>query len=213
MFRIRLNLTRAVVASIVGLVHATTLHAQEPRNGLAVGLAVSTQYPDRFQVGCGNPLAAAPSIRAHRRMSGILSAELGVSGMFQLPPGPYCSDDAVPLADGDVVRDFAPSRGNLSLAGEARVVLTPIGSGDGDLRLIGGGAWYPARNSPAWIVGAGYRPPTSWGALVFDVEYWTVGAAYDLERFRVGAPRERLGNGREWQGFLQFRVGITVWSS
>jgi hypothetical protein len=47
---------------------------------------------------------------------------------------------------------------------------------------------------------------------VFDVEYWNVGVAYDLERFRSNAPREFLSDGREWQGFLQVRAGLTIWS-
>jgi hypothetical protein len=76
----------------------------------------------------------------------------------------------------------------------------------GTVRLIAGGAWYLARNSPAWIVGAGYRR----GALVLDVERWNVGAAYELERFRTGAPREPLGDGREWQAFWQIRLGLTL---
>jgi hypothetical protein len=114
--------------------------------------------------------------------------------------------------DGDMVRDFEPGRGSVSVAGEARVVLTPVASERGTLRVIGGGAWYLTRNSPAWIVGAGYRLPAARGALVFDVERWNVGVAYDLERFRTGAPREPLGRGREWQAFWQIRVGISLWS-
>ncbi len=213
MSRSRLIVRMAIVASIIGLIHATMLHAQEPRRRLTVNLALSTQYPDRFQVGCGNPLAAAPSIRGEHHVLGILTAELGISGMLQIPPGPYCSNDALPLMDGDIVRHFTPRRGNLSVAGEARVVLTPRRAQGGAVRVIGGGAWYPARRSPAWILGAGYGPLTTWGALVVDVEYWRVGVAYDLERFRLGAPRELLGNGREWQGFVQVRFGFRIWSS
>jgi hypothetical protein len=78
--------------------------------------------------------------------------------------------------------------------------------------LIGGGAWYPARQSPAWIIGAGYRPLRRWGTLVIDVERWNVGVEYELERFRTGAPREPLGEGREWQAFWQVRFGFTLWS-
>jgi hypothetical protein len=100
------------------------------------------------------------------------------------------------------------------VAGEARVVLTPVGSEEnGVLRVIGGGAWYAARSSPAWILGLGYRRPGAWGGLVVDIERWNVGVAYDLERFRIGAPREPLGEGREWQRFWQVRLGFTLWSS
>jgi hypothetical protein len=191
---------------------STLAHAQETSTGLTVGLAFASQYPDRFQEGCGNPAGAAPSVRAHHRIHRLVTAELGVAGHIQIPPGQYCSVDVLPLMDGDVIRDFEPSRSSVSLAGEARIVLTPVTSEQGTVRLIGGGAWYLTRRSPAWIVGAGYRPRTSWGALVFDVERWDVGVAYDLERFRTGAPREPLGEGREWQAFWQIRLGITLWS-
>lgn len=212
MFPMRMGIV-LTAAALANVWISTPVHAQEPSTGITVGLAVATQYPDRFQEGCGNPAAAVPSVRAHHRIHRLLTAELGVAGHIQIPPGHYCSVDALPLMDGDVVRNFEPGRGSVSLAGEARAVLTPVTSEHGTLRLIGGGAWYPARNSPAWIVGAGYRPLTSWGALVFDVERWNVGVAYDLERFRTGAPREPLGEGREWQAFWQIRLGITLWSS
>lgn len=212
MFRVRMGVFLGA-AALTTVSISTLAHAQEPSAGITVGLGFATQYPDRFQEGCGNPAGAAPSVRAHYRVHRLLTAELGVAGHIQIPPGHHCSVDALPLMDGDVVRNFEPGRGSVSLAGEARVVLTPVRSEDGTLRLIGGGAWYPARNSPAWIVGAGYRPLASWGALVFDVERWNVGVAYDLERFRTGAPRESLGGGREWQAFWQIRVGITLWSN
>jgi hypothetical protein len=115
--------------------------------------------------------------------------------------------------DGDVVRDFDVHRGSVSPVADARLVLTPLTTKSGTLRLIGGGAWYPAQNVPAWIVGAGYRPLTSWGAWVIDIERWNVGVEYELERFRTGAPREPLGDGREWQALWQIRLGITLWSS
>jgi hypothetical protein len=212
--RSQLNATRVIVAWIIGLIPATTVDAQEPRTGVTVGVAFSTQYPDRFQEGCGNPAAVAPSVRVHHRIYRIVRAELGISGALQLPPGTHCSSgDAVALKAGDLVRQFDAPRGSLSLSTEARVVLTPMRNEDGALRLIGGAAWYPARRSPAWILGAGYRPPRSWGAFVFDIEYWRVGVPYDLERFRLDAPREFLGDGREWQGLVQVRAGITIWSN
>jgi hypothetical protein len=202
-----------VVVSIVCLASAATVDAQEPRTGITAALALSTRYPEAFQDDCGSHVAAAPSIRAHRRLYRMVSAELAVSGLIQMPPGTSSScGDAVPLEDGDIRRYYDAPRGDVSLAGEARVILTPLNDADGTLRLIGGGAWFPARRSSAWILGAGYRPPTSWGALVLDIERWSVGVDYDLERFRVGAPREHLADGREWQGFWQVRVGITVWS-
>jgi len=212
--RRQLKVTSVVVASVIALIHATMVHAQEARRSVTAGVAISTQYPDRFKEGCGNPAAVAPSVRVYHRIYGIITAELGISGSIQMPPGSYCSTgDALPLEDGDIVRHFDTTRGSLSVSGEARVVLTPMSNGDGAVRLIAGGAWYPARKSPAWVVGAGYRPLNWWGALVFDVEYWSVGVAYDLERFRLDAPREFLGDGREWQGFLQLRAGITLWSN
>jgi hypothetical protein len=196
----------------VGLIAART-PAQEPGTGITVGLGLATQYPDRFKEGCGNPVGVVPSIRVHHRMHRLLIAELGVSGHVQFPPGQYCSaGDAIPLVDGDVVRDFEARRGSVSVAGEARLVLTPVTVREGTVRLIGGGAWYLVGRSPAWIAGAGYRAPTSWGVLVFDIERWSVGVPYELERFRSGAPREPLGDGREWQAFWQIRAGLTVWS-
>jgi hypothetical protein len=212
MQRARIAVVLATAVSATGLISAPT-HAQEPGTGLTVGMAFATQYPDRFQEGCGNPAGAVPSVRAHHRIHRLLTAELGVSAHIQIPPGRYCSIDAVPLMDGDVVRDFDVPRGSVSLAGEARLVLTPLTSKSGTLRLIGGGAWYPSQNVPAWIVGAGYRPLTSWGAWVIDIERWNVGVEYELERFRTGAPREPLGDGREWQALWQIRIGITLWSS
>jgi hypothetical protein len=209
--RIGIVLTAAALAT--GLITART-HGQEPRTGITVGLAFATEYPDRFQNGCGdNTAGAVPSVRAHRRIHRLLTAELGVSGHIQLPPGQYGTcGDIVPLMDGDTIRTFDVRRSSVSLSGEARMVLTPVTIEDGTLRLIGGGAWYPAGDSPAWIVGAGYRPVTKWGTLVFDVERWNLGVPYVRERFRTGAPREPLGDGREWQAFWQIRLGITVWS-
>jgi len=201
-----------VAAAIIGLIPPTGTHAQEPRTGVTLGVAIATQYPDQFKEGCGNPAAVAPSVRIYHRLYRV-AGELGISGSIQMPPGAYCSGgDAVPLEDGDVVRRFDVPRGSLSLSTEARVIVTPMSSEGGALRLIGGGAWYPVRRSPAWIAGVGYRPLSSWGAWVFDVEYWNVGVAYDLERFRINGPGESLGNGRDWQGFFQVRAGITIWS-
>lgn len=202
----------AVLAGVAALLGAAPASAQIPGTSLTVGLAVSSQYPDRFQPGCGDPFAAAPSIRGHQRLSGWLTAELGISGLLQLPPGAYCTVDPLPLEDGQVYRDYSPSRGSLSLAGEGRLVLTPFHVSGSPVRLIGGGAWFVARNTPAWIVGAGFRPMSRWGAMVVDIERWSVGAAYDLERFHAGAPREHLGEGREWQALWQVRIGLTVWS-
>jgi len=212
--RPRVIFTRIAVAQLVALFSVGTLHAQEPPAGMTLAIAFVTEYPDRFQEGCGNPVALAPSVRAHHRIYRRLSAELGVSATFQMPPGVYSScGDAVPLVDGDIRRYFDPPRGSMSLAGEARLVLSPALRTDNALRLIGGGAWYPARSSPAWILGAGYRSGLSRGSLVVDVEWWNVGVAYDLEQYRVGLPREFLGSGREWQGFWQIRVGVNIWSS
>ncbi len=213
MHRVRMGVTRAAVAFALALISARALHAQQPRTGVTAGLAFATQYPDRFQEGCGNPVGAAPFVQAHHRIHRFMTAELGISAQIQVPPGNYCVVDAIPLMDGDVVRAFRSTAGSVSVAGEARIVLTPVASEDGMLRVIGGGAWYPARSSPAWIFGLGYRLPSSWGALVLDIERWNVGVAYDLERFRIGAPRESLGEGREWQRFWQIRVGFTLWSS
>jgi hypothetical protein len=208
--RSQLNIAGVVVACIAGLMLAANVPAQEPRTTATLGLAVSTQFPDRVQAGCGNLAAAAPSVRVHQRLHRIVSAELGIAGAFRLAS---CSSaDLVPLQDGEVFRNYDTPRGKVSLSTEGRIVLTPLGNEDGALRLIGGGAWFPVSGSPAWIVGAGFRPPRSWGAFVFDVEYWNVGVAYDLERFRSNAPREFLSDGREWQGFLQVRAGLTIWS-
>ena len=211
MSRRRLGLVLIAVVLAAGSISARA-HGQEAGTGITVGLAFATQYPDGFQEGCGNPAGAVASVRAHHRLHRLLTAELGVAGHIQIPPGHYCTEDAVPLMDGDIVRSYDAGRGSVSLAGEARVVLTPVSIEDGTLRVIGGGAWYAARNSPAWIVGAGYRPLTSWGAWVFDIERWNVGVPYELERFRTGAPREALGDGREWQAFWQIRFGLTLWS-
>lgn len=208
-----LNVRRLFVASIAGLITATAVHAQEPGTGVTLGVALSTRYPDRFHDGCGNPAAVVPSVRLRHRIYRMITAELGISGAVQVPPGTHCSIDALPLEDGDIVRRFDIPRGSVSLSTEARVVLTPLIGDSGVLRLIGGGAWFPARRSPAWMLGAGFRPPISRGALVFDIEYWSVGVAYDLERFRLDGPREFLDDGREWQGFLQVRAGITIWSN
>ena len=213
MNRVRIGATWAAVAFALAPISARTLHAQQPRTGVTAGLAFATQYPDRFQVSCGNPVGAAPFVQAHHRIHRFLTAELGISAQIQVPPGTYCVVDAIPLMDGDVVRAYRSTTGSVSLAGEARIVLTPVGSESGMLRVIGGGAWYPARSSPAWILGLGYGRPSAWGPLVLDIERWNVGVAYDLERFRAGAPRERLGEGREWQRFWQIRVGFTLWSS
>jgi hypothetical protein len=207
------RVTRAVVTSIIGLITSTAVHAQEPGTGVTVGVALSTQYPDRFHDGCGNPAAVVPSVRLHHRIYRIIMAELGISGALKVPPGTYCSIDALSLEDGDIVRRFDIPHGSFSLSTEARVVLTPQIGENGVLRLIGGGAWYPTRRSPGWVVGAGFRPPFSRGAFVFDIEYWTVGVAYDLERFRSDAPSDFLDDGREWQGFLQVRAGFTIWSN
>jgi hypothetical protein len=207
----RLNVTGIAVAAIM-LLPAGRTAAQEPRTGVTIGAAFATQYPDRFQEGCGNPAAVAPSVRIHHRVARV-AAELGVSGSIQMPPGVTCTSDSVPLQDGDLVRRFDTSQGSLSVSTEARLIVTPLSSEGDALRLIGGGAWYLARSAPAWIVGAGYRPVNSWGAWVFDVEYWNVGVAYDLERFRSTGPREFLSTGRDWQGFIQVRAGITVWTN
>jgi len=207
------TLTRAAVAVAVLVSSAGSLDAQQPRLGVTAGLGVATQYPDRFQEGCGNPAGAAPFVQAHHRIHRLVSAELGLSAQIQIPPGAYCTADLVPLMDGDVIRDFRSSTGSVSVAGEARVVLTPVAGEDGMFRVIGGGAWYLARSSPAWIAGLGYRRSSSRGAWVVDVEQWNVGVAYDLERFRTGGAREPLGEGREWQRFWQIRVGLTLWSS
>ncbi|MGH7467924.1 MAG: hypothetical protein ACRENP_08045 [Longimicrobiales bacterium] len=213
MHRVRMGVTGPAVAFALALISARALHAQQPRTGVTPGLAFASQYPDRFQEGCGNPVGAAPFVQAHHRIHRFLTAELGISAQIQVPPDPYCVVDAIPLRDGDVVRDFPSTTGNVSMAGEARIVLTPVGSEDSIHRVIGEGAWYPARSSPAWILGLGYRRPNSWGAQILDIERWNVGVAYDLERFRIGAPRESLGEGREWQRFWQLRVGFTLWSS
>lgn len=211
MLRIRLALILTATTLPTALITGFS-HAQEARTGLTVGVGFATQYPDRFQEGCGNPASVAPSARAHHRVHDLLTAELGVSGHIQIPPGQYCSVDAIPLMDGDLVRSYEAGRSSVSVTAEARLVFTPVTLEDGTVRLIGGGAWYPARNTPAWIVGAGYRPFTRWGAFVLDVERWHVGVAYELERFRTAAPRERVGGGREWQALWQFRLGMTVWS-
>ncbi len=201
------------IVSALVLLMSGPLAAQQRHTGLTAGLAVSTQYPDRFQDGCGNPAAAVGSIRAHHQFARFLTAELGLSGLLQLPPGATSScGDALPLQNGDVVRAFATSPGSTTLSTETRVVLTPMPSGARAFRLIGGGAWFPAHDSPAWFLGVGYRPPTPRGAFLFDIEHWRVGVAYDLERFRTGLPREHLGNGREWQGFWVARFGVLVWS-
>jgi hypothetical protein len=213
MVRRRMGFVLASAALATVLISAHT-RAQEPGTGVTAGLAVASQYPDGFQEGCGDPAGAVVAIRVHHRVYRFLTSELGISGQIQVPPGHYATcGDALPLMDGDVVRTFEARRGSVSLAGETRLVLTPGLSGLGTLRLIGGGAWYPARKSPAWILGAGYRPPTSWGSFVFDVERWNVGVEYEVERFRTGAPREPLGGGRDWQAFWQIRAGITLWSS
>jgi len=213
MLRVPSNVTWAAVAIVLLVSIGRPLDAQQPRMGVTAGLGFATQYPDRFQEGCGNPAGAAPFAQAQHRIHRLVSAELAISAQIQIPPGPYCTVDEVPLMEGDVVRDFRSSTGSVSLTGEARVVLTPVTSEGGTLRVIGGGAWYLTRSSPAWIVGLGYRRPSTWGALVLDIEQWNVGVAYDLERFRTGGLREPLGEGREWQRFWQIRVGFTLWSS
>lgn len=213
MTRNSMNATQLFVALVFGLMTATALDAQERATGITPGVALSTQYPDRFQDGCGNPAALVPSVRLHHRITRIIAADVGISSAIQVPPGTYCSSDVVPLEDGDIVRRFDAPRGSVSLSTEARVILSPLVLEEGEVRLIGGGAWYPVHRTPAWILGTGFRPAISRGVFVFDIEYWRVGVAYDLERFRIDGPRELLDRGREWQGFLQIRAGMTVWSN
>jgi hypothetical protein len=147
------------------------------------------------------------------RASALLTGEFGFGAQIQLPPtatGP-CGI-ALPPNDGDLQRNFDSTRASISVTSEARMVATPIASANGSLRIIGGGAWYLNRAVPAWLAGVGFRRRASFGAIILDVERWSVGVPYELERFRLGAPDESLGMRREWQAFWHLRLGVTVWS-
>ena len=201
-----------IAVAAAGLIVPATLHGQARSFGITPAFAYATAYPDRFRDVCADVVGVVPSIHGHYRVGRFLTTELGISSQFQVQSGPTHTCPALPPLDGELRPRYDISRGSVSVAAEGRLVFTPLSNAGGSLRVIGGGAWYLNRGTPAWIVGAGFRPLTSWGAVVVDVERWGVGFPYDIERVRLGQAGEIVGSGRAWQRLWQFRLGVTVWS-
>jgi hypothetical protein len=206
------------VLLVVGFV--PRVNAQVPRFSVDASLAFLSSYPERLVEGCGHAAGVSPSIRLQYRANRLLSAEVGVSGQVQVPPDAGPCDILIPLplpGQTYVVRTFDAAPSNTSGTLEARAVLTPVANAAGTLRLLGGMAWYPGRSAEAWMVGAGLRPRTTWGAVVLDVERWQVGSSYRRVRVRYGSSVsnptvETLGSGREWGGHWQYRLGFAIWT-
>ena len=195
------------------------LPAQAPDFELEAAFAYQTHYPQRLNEGCGTGFGLVPSLRLRYRTSRLFVAELGVGSQFEVKTEHQtgCGIAIPPLPAGSrTAPAFDIGTGSPSVVSTGRLVLTPIENDYGSFRTFAGAAWYVGRNTPAWLVGGGLRSATSWGAVIFDVERWTVGVPYRLLRETYhpeGNIVENLGNHREWSTHWQFRLGFAVWQS
>jgi len=193
--------------------------AQAPSLEIEAAMAFQTRYPVLLNDGCGHGFGIVPSTKLRYRANGVLVGEIGLAGQFEVETErpPIC-EAFPPPPDGDWIRRaYDTRRGNPSVVAEGRLVLTPIENDHGSFRTIGGLAWYLGRNTPAWLVGSGLRSRTAWGAVTVDVEFWNVGAPYDVirEHYTGGEVTavDHLSRDREWDGHWQFRLGFVIWQS
>jgi hypothetical protein len=211
---------RAIVLLAVAAVPAFAQEGtpREPVRALAIGIGGLGEYPRPFGDGCNRAVAFAPTATLRQRMGRFFAAEGSVAAHLPITLVHVSDCGDFPIVPGatHTIRQFEGARQGSGVIPEARIVFSPEVEGLATLRAYAGAGWYLGRSAPVLSAGAGFRAPTRWGGVTFDVERRFARLPYDLVRLTVtdtGVDRTTVGEGRQEFRSWQLRIAFDVWMS